>query len=330
MGVRRRVRELGRRALVRAVWLIAAVLMAFGSAGIVSGMNHQPGSAARAELTWAADRAIGPGLDSAADDLRRLSTNVDGLGVMGRGALAALVDRKLDALSAAIADGKDLLVTIGYQTDAVRNSLATLPGVGPGEEGRLGLDVRTRYHAILAALDSTRGLAESWATLTAGSVAATQLTTLLADHDRYAADAVLAGSGRHYADALEDLGKADAALKQAGTLRNTLANTVDVSILDEWIARNADYDAVLRTLYELLQKSKGVVTKEVHDAIVAEREARANLPPDTRGLVVIMAEVARGGLNEAVIAIELARGTLADAVDSVGGSPGVSPSPAAP
>jgi hypothetical protein len=39
------------------------------------------------------------------------------------------------------------------------------------------------------------------------------------------------------------------------------------------------------------------------------------LPPDTRGFVVILAEIARGGLNEAAIGIEETRGRLNLAVD---------------
>jgi hypothetical protein len=39
------------------------------------------------------------------------------------------------------------------------------------------------------------------------------------------------------------------------------------------------------------------------------------LPGDTRGLVVIMVDIAQGGLNQAVISIEEARGSLAGALD---------------
>jgi len=47
---------------------------------------------------------------------------------------------------------------------------------------------------------------------------------------------------------------------------------------------------------------------------------------------VIMGEIARGGLNQAVIAIEDARGSLADAIDALtvaadSGTPGASDEP---
>jgi stage V sporulation protein SpoVS len=55
----------------------------------------------------------------------------------------------------------------------------------------------------------------------------------------------------------------------------------------------------------------------VRRALSAVEAARASLPPDTRALVVILADVARGGLNQAVIAIEEARGRLAEAAGTV-------------
>jgi stage V sporulation protein SpoVS len=65
------------------------------------------------------------------------------------------------------------------------------------------------------------------------------------------------------------------------------------------------------------------VTATVRAAVKAEAVARANLPPDRRALVVIMADIGRGGMNGAVIAIEEARATLTDALesDAAGSSP---------
>ena len=64
-------------------------------------------------------------------------------------------------------------------------------------------------------------------------------------------------------------------------------------------------------LYKALIKSGARVNAEVRKAIDAEQQARAQLPGDTRALVVIMSDIAQGGLNQAVIAIEEARGSLA-------------------
>jgi hypothetical protein len=65
-------------------------------------------------------------------------------------------------------------------------------------------------------------------------------------------------------------------------------------------------------------------TIEVQAARREERIAFEQLPPDRRTIIVIVAEVARGGLTEAVIAIEEAHGRLdaalaeADAVPLAG------------
>ena len=54
---------------------------------------------------------------------------------------------------------------------------------------------------------------------------------------------------------------------------------------------------------------------EVRKAFDLEQQARAQLPGDTRAMVVIMSDIAQGGLNQAVIAIEEARGSLAQALE---------------
>jgi hypothetical protein len=55
------------------------------------------------------------------------------------------------------------------------------------------------------------------------------------------------------------------------------------------------------------------VTREVRRAFEAVERAQQSLPLDTRALVVIMSDIAQGGLNQAVISIEQARGGLAAA-----------------
>ncbi|MBI3746005.1 MAG: hypothetical protein HY264_05675, partial [Chloroflexi bacterium] len=59
------------------------------------------------------------------------------------------------------------------------------------------------------------------------------------------------------------------------------------------------------------------VTDAVKQAFAEESAARSQLPPDTRGLVVIIADIGRGGLNQAVIAIEQARVRLDLALEAL-------------
>ena len=95
-----------------------------------------------------------------------------------------------------------------------------------------------------------------------------------------------------------------------------LAGTTDVSTLTTWIDRNAAYDAAVRRLYDALLESKGRVTTASARRSTAEQAARrAPAGRHARPLVVIMSDIARGGLNQAVITIEQSRGALTSAID---------------
>jgi hypothetical protein len=312
---RRRLRRIG----AAAGWLALASLIAFGGAGVVAVTNKPFVPGARPELTWTVDRALEPELRAAVADLATVSDNVDGLGDIGRRALTTLVDRNTTGLQKAIKDGETQLGLIAEATDRLRARLAAIPGIGPDDPTRIGAALRVRYDRLVAALSATDGLADSWSNLTRGSLAAIDLTTSLADHETQAAEAFKLGQRSLYKRALVVLDKADAALARSRLLRDRLAATTDVSILTRWIDRNAAYDAAVRRLYSLMVKSKGKVNKDIRAAFAEVSAAQAALPPDNRAMVVIMADVARGGLNQAVIEIEEARGRLAAAIDALRG-----------
>ena len=132
--------------------------------------------------------------------------------------------------------------------------------------------------------------------------------------DTEAAAAAREGSAARYAAALTHIDKADAAIDEAKTLRDRLRNAADVQTLDRWLERNETWNLALRELYRGLEASGGKVTDEVRAAFTKERAAFARLPSDTKPLVIIMSDVAQGGLNQAVIAIEEARGSLEEAL----------------
>lgn len=295
-------------------WLGAAIILSLGSAGIVSAMSHSPADGSRPELTWAADQAVDPGLAAASTDLTNLTGKVDQLGDAGRQAIAQLVNRDTAQLNATIANGTSLVAGIAADTAAIRVKLVSLPGIATADETAIGADQRRRYDAITVALSITADLQTSWVELTTGSAVATALTKDLADHDMDAGQAVKLGSTAQYAVARAALVKAQAALASASNRRDALANTVDVSILSQWIDRNSAFDGAAATLYKLLQASPHKVTPAIRAAFAALSVAQQNLPPDTRGLEVILDDLARGGLNQAVIAIEDAKASLATAV----------------
>jgi hypothetical protein len=310
------------RLVTAIVWLALIVLIGLGGAGIVNAMDHQPGSAARAELTLVGDREVVPLLDTATTDLAALADQVAALGVQARGALAALNGASSSTVDQAISAGNRLVSDLRLRNSALRHELAAVPYVDtPIVQIELSADVAARHAALVAAIDATEGLDDDWERLTLGSISATRMSALLASHDELVAQAAELGRAAKYADAMTTLDQADATIAQARQLRNQLANTVDVTVLDQWLDRNAAYDVALRALYKEISKVGSRVTDAVRQAIAAEQAAKDQLPPDTRGLVVIMAEIGRGGMNGAVIAIEEARGKLLSAIAASGPRP---------
>jgi len=302
------------RVLAGLGWAATILAIALGSAGLVTALNPPPGGSARPELTWAADEALRGPLDAIVDDLEPIRRSFDALGGQGRTALAALVAADADALEASIVVGRGLVGRIGAQTAAVQVRLAALPGIGPGAETRISATLRARVASVGTALDVTTGIAENWAVLSSGAATAARLARVLAEHEQAAGEAVRHGSQGNYQAAVVALDAADPALLEARALRDQLANTADVATLTQWLDRNAVMDAALRRLYSVLAISGGVMVEEAREALAQVNQAQAQLPPDTRVLVVVMSDVARAGLNSAVIQIEQARGRLAQAI----------------
>ena len=299
-----------RRTALAIAWLLVMAILALGGAGVVAQWSHPPGTPARAELTWNGDRAIAPSLDVVQNDLQGIAGDVDRLAVLARGALAAVTADDQAPFLAALSEGRDTAGRIEVASAAIRASLLALPGEAAVDSIVYSGDVLGRRASMLAAIDSTEGLARSWASLTSGSIKASDLISLLTNHDLTVAAAAADGRAANYESALETLARASGMLDDAAVIRDQLANTSDVAMLDTWLSRNRRYDAALAGLYAAFRDSGGVVNDAVRTAFDEEGAARAILPPDTRGLVLIVADIGRGGLNQAVIAIEQARGRL--------------------
>jgi hypothetical protein len=308
------------RVFLAVAWVAIVLVLSLGAAGIVATMTNQPGTDARAELTYAGDAAFEPGLNKAITELDKLSDEVSQLSDLGRTALGHLSAGNSDQLDVTVAQGEQLASTIDRHSAAIRQQLQTLPGLGPNEDLSLSPEVRSRQQQALAALDSTKALNAAWSKLAVSAAAASRITTLLGNHDQSTADAAAAGRQEKYKDALAKLDESDQLMAQSRTFRDTLAKTVDVSTLTDWLDLNATYDQALRRLYQALVDSKGKVTNEVRAAFDGEGKARAKLPADSKGLVIILAEIGRGGLNQAVITIEQARGDLDAAISALGAS----------
>jgi hypothetical protein len=296
---------------VRLAWLIAVVAISFGGAGLVTAGDPGSGGSVQAILTYDSDATVTPGLDAAQAALVTLGDTVDSFGAQARGALAATVARDTTTVDAAIAKGDDLLAEIVTRTTAIQAALDALPHVGDVDAGlHVSPAVESRYTSIVAALATLDGLDTAWRRLSVGATAAGHLAAQLAEHDRLVGVAAAQGRAANYVAAIKTVTQAETVITETRSFRDALASTVDVSVLDEWLRRNQAYDVALSDLYAAVQTK---VAKKVKAAIAAEKVARAQLPPDSRGLVLIMAGVAEGGLNGAVVAIEQAKAALAAA-----------------
>ena len=309
------------RAALAVVWLLIVAVISVGGAGLVAAMANQPGTPGRAELTAEGDARAGAALDRIQSELVGLTKDVERLGELGRGALTSLVASDFAALDAAVADGQTLARSIDTRSAQILEEIRAVPGTGPMEALTWSLETGRRRDLALSAVSSTGGLELSWTRLAAGSTVANRLTVLLTQHDPTAGQAAKEYQAKKFAASLKTLASAQAMLDGAKTLRDQLANTVDVTTLTQWIDRNAEYDAALNRLIKATVAAKGKVTKELQAAFTAERRAHDLLPSNTTGLVIILAEIGRGGLNQAVIGIEETRAKLQAAVDRLS-SPG--------
>ena len=317
-------------------WLVVAVLIALGGSGMATSLNHPPETDARPELTWAGDTRAAPALDAATAKLQALSDAVDALGNSSKTALANLVAGDTAGLVDTLNKGSAQLSAVATASSALQAALAAVPFTGAQAALRVSGTTIARYQQLAATPALTSNLASDWEVLSARSMAASSVPDLLAKHDQQTAAAAKQGEAGHYQAALTLLDASDTTIVAARSLAEGLSKTADVSTLNQWIDRQAGYDAALRQLYQAMLSAKGKVTSAVRAAFAAEEAAKAALPTSTKGIVVIMDDIARGGLNQVVIDIEVTRGSLAAALadqqpapSAPGSSPPASSPPAA-
>jgi hypothetical protein len=302
--------------LARALaWLTAVLLIAVGVGGVATAATPVPDEEHRPELYARAEAALAPGLAAITVDLEALQVQAERLATTSRRALVDLAARDADALSGDLDAGDAIVLEVGTLATRVDASLRALPyGV---DSDRLGPRMQARLTAVVEAVDAVRPLAGDWGRLSGAAVPAISITSHLEQHDVTAFEATQEGAAGRYAAAMERLTGATAELDAAQVIRDRLAQSVDTSTLDAWIERNRTYDTALVRLYTALEASPDHATPEVLAAFADVEAAQKLLPPDTRALIVIIGDLAQGGLNQAAIAVEEARGALTAAVAAV-------------
>jgi hypothetical protein len=302
------------RAIRAIAWLAVLAVLAAGGAGLVGQAWHPPGSAARAELTYAGDAALGARLNAATQRLELISGEVEKLADEAKRALEEVTNDDPEPLRGSLQRGGQAAATIEVESSVLRGELVGLPGSEPTAILSFSNATLVRRSAVMAAVDAAASLADHWQVVAGRSTEAANLVALLDAHDATVIDAAAKGRASAYADAVTILDSALLTIVQVQEIRNRLVAGGGNTVLDEWIQRNAAYDAALRAVYQALIDSGGVLTEEVQAARHAEQVALGRLPPDRRTIIVILSEVTRGGLTEAVVAIEDAHGTIDEAI----------------
>ena len=299
-------------------WTVLLGVLAAAGAGLVATTWHAPGSPARAELTYAGDAALALRLDGAIAQLELISADVTVLANEAKTALSEIVSSDPTRLRDALQRGALASERIDDAARALRTSLAGLPGDGATAAIEYSNGTLFRRAAILAAIDAATGLAAQWQHVSGRAADASNLISLIDGHDVTVLDAAAKGRANEFFEAAKILDEALFAVNEVKLVRERLIAGTEHTVLDEWIERTGAYDLALKRLYLALQRSHGDPnTLEVQSARREERVAFDQLPEDRRTIVVIVAEVARNGLTQAVVAIEDAHGRIDAALEEL-------------
>ena len=295
-------------------WAAVLAVMAASAAGLVDLAWHAPGSPARAELTYPGDAALDVALDAATAELELIAADMASLAQEAKNALGEVASPDPTRLREALQRGAEAAAAIDSATRGLRESLIGLPGDGPTAAVEYSNATLVRRAAILAAIDAAGGLTGRWQQVSGRAADAALLIELIGLHDVTVLDATSKGRSNEFAKAVEILDSALLKIEDIQLLRARLIVGSEPTVLDEWIERTGTWDRALRKLYAALNRSGGEQTLAVISARREERLAFEQLPPDRRTILVIVSEVARGGLIQAVLAIEEASAHIDEAL----------------
>lgn len=293
-------------------WVIVIGVVAFAGAGLVVALDHTQSD--RPELTARGDAVVGPRLDALSPGISTLADASADLASKGRDVLAAMRAFDPDRTRDAVAAGDAAL------TKALQAAQAVSPGVEHLMNGvapdHVSVALRQRAGMVGTAVDAAGGLPGAWDEIAGATAMPVLLMSALGDHDRLVLEATDAARAANYDEALSSLTKAREALARATEVRDKAAAAGrDVSTLDGWAVRLADYDAALTRLYRLMVASGGISTPETQPALAQVDAAHAALPKNNDALVIIVDDIGGQDVTRGLLAIEEARGPIDRAAD---------------
>ena len=237
------------RALRAIAWTAVLVVLAASAAGLTGQFWHPPGSDARAELTYAGDTAMKVRLDAASTQLTAIAADIERLAGEAKTALEEVASPDSTRLQDSLQRGGQAAAAIDLETQALRESLAGLPGDGPAAEIDYSNATLVRRAAVLAAIDAAGSVAGQWQSVTGRATDAAHLTSLIDQHNRAMIDATNRGRDRKYAEANTFIDSALLTVDQVVAVRKRIITSTDRTVLDEWVDRNRTWDIALKALY---------------------------------------------------------------------------------
>jgi hypothetical protein len=300
-------------------WVGMAVLiliMAVAGAGLVLALDRPASGPDRPELSARAHALIAPRLAAMELPALRLAAAAGVIGDSGRELLGAIRSRDPEAALASLDAGDTALPELQSTLEELRVARAgLLEGV---RSDRLPATDRDRIAQVDAAIAAGAELPAAWADVTNAAALPARFLRASGRHDEAVARAVEQGRRGEFSDAVATLADADASLEDLRTVRGDAnERELDVTTLDELLARTAVHEASLRRLYQLLVESNGVLTPAAERARADEEAARRLLPDTTDNQVIITSDLGGADATSAVIRIERARGDIDAAVPGV-------------
>lgn len=305
------------RAVRSLAWIALLIIGALAIAGLVETLDHPPSGDARPELTARDAAILAPRLASLQPSLGAMADEAQALSAAGRAVLAALragdPSGAADALDAGDAALDRLLAAAALVRDARPGLLVDL-----GDGSGLPVIDRERLAAVAAAVDGVPAVAGAWRDVRSASRLPGALVAAVADHATAVERATDAGRDAAYGVAAAAVGDAATALDAVRAVRDRIAEAgLPTATLDELVARLADRDAALGTLYAALAASDGVRTAQVETALATADATATDLADAAGALATAVGEAGASGIVDALLLIDDGRG----AIDAALGDP---------
>jgi hypothetical protein len=302
-------------ALGRLIVTAALLLVALGGAGLAVAADLPHTDEYRPELTARADRLFEPWQARMAEQLNVANDALSELSRAGREILGDLYSQDVTTLEASLGRGAQLSSDAAAAREALLE--VRLRQARELPDRRLGGPNRSLLAGVDQAIETLAAVPGAWHRLDASAGTVAGLLRAMKDHDDLVFEATTAGRDARWQDALVLLARADASLGEAADIRDRLAQTTDVSTLDELLRRYAAYDDALAGLYGALDGGASPDGDEVAALEAAVAAAQSALPADSSAVSVVVADAFGPAVAETLVVIEEARGVVAETLGSM-------------